>query len=202
MSTERNFSKGEVIFRQGDAGNSFFKIIEGSVSVIANYGEADERELTVLNPGEFFGEMAVIETYPRSNTIVAVDNVRTIEITADELNGFFAENPDMIYQIMKHIGAGSRHSHQSTTSSLHSSRSSAHHRIRRANQSSQRSRSTSTSILQARTTSTSPLLKLSVKHQLPSRTRRQRSSRHTERAPSSSRKAKSASACISFMAAP
>ena len=51
MSTERNFSKGEVIFRQGDAGNSFFKIIEGSVSVIANYGEADERELTVLNPG-------------------------------------------------------------------------------------------------------------------------------------------------------
>ena len=105
MSTERNFSKGEVIFKQGDAGNSFFKIIEGSVSVIANYGEADERELTVLNPGEFFGEMAVIETYPRSNTIVAVDNVRTIEITADELNGFFAENPDMIYQIMKHIGS-------------------------------------------------------------------------------------------------
>ena len=105
MSTERNFSKGEVIFRQGDVGNSFFKILEGSVSVIANYGEADERELTVLNPGEFFGEMAVIETYPRSNTIVAVDNVRTIEITADELNGFFAENPDMIYQIMKHIGS-------------------------------------------------------------------------------------------------
>lgn len=105
MSTERNFSKGEVIFRQGENGNSFFKIIEGSVSVIANYGEADERELTVLNPGEFFGEMAVIETYPRSNTIVAVDNVRTIEITADELNGFFTENPDMIYQIMKHIGS-------------------------------------------------------------------------------------------------
>ena len=105
MSTERNFSKGEVIFRQGDSGNSFFKILEGSVSVIANYGEADERELTVLNPGEFFGEMAVIETYPRSNTIVAVDNVRTVEITADELNGFFAENPDMIYQIMKHLGS-------------------------------------------------------------------------------------------------
>lgn len=105
MSTERNFSKGEVIFRQGDAGNSFFKILEGSVQVIANYGEAGERELTVLNPGEFFGEMAVIETYPRSNTIVAADNVRTIEITADELNGFFAENPGMIYEIMNHIGS-------------------------------------------------------------------------------------------------
>ena len=105
MSTERNFSKGEVIFRQGDAGNSFFKILEGSVQVIANYGEADERELTVLNPGEFFGEMAVIETYPRSNTIVAADNVRAIEITADELNGFFAENPDMICEIMNHIGS-------------------------------------------------------------------------------------------------
>ena len=105
MSTERNFSKGEVIFKQGDVGNSFFRILEGSVQVIANYGEAGERELTVLNPGDFFGEMAVIETYPRSNTIVAVDNVRAIEISADELNGFFAENPDMILQIMKHIGS-------------------------------------------------------------------------------------------------
>ena len=105
MSTERKFSKGEVIFKQGDIGDSFFKILEGSVSVIANYGEANERELVVLNPGEFFGEMAVIETYPRSNTIIAVDDVRTIEITADELNGFFAENPDMIYQIMKHLGS-------------------------------------------------------------------------------------------------
>ena len=105
MSTERKFSQGEVIFKQGDAGNSFFQILEGSVSVIANYGEADERELTVLNPGDFFGEMAVIETYPRSNTIVAASDVRTVEITADELNGFFSENPDMIYQIMKHIGS-------------------------------------------------------------------------------------------------
>lgn len=105
MSTERQFSKGEVIFKQGDNGNSFFKILEGSVQVIANYGEADERELTVLNPGEFFGEMAVIETYPRSNTIVAADNVRAIEITSSELNGLFAEDPDMIYEIMKHIGS-------------------------------------------------------------------------------------------------
>lgn len=105
MSTERQFSKGEVIFKQGDNGNSFFKILEGSVQVIANYGEADERELTVLNPGEFFGEMAVIEAYPRSNTIVAADNVRAIEITSSELNGLFADDPDMIYEIMKHIGS-------------------------------------------------------------------------------------------------
>lgn len=104
MSTERRFSKGEVIFKQGDEGNSFFKILDGSVEVIANYGQEDERELTVLSKGDIFGEMAVIETYPRSSTIVAKDDVLTIEITSNELNGYFSENPDMIFEIMKHLG--------------------------------------------------------------------------------------------------
>ncbi len=104
MSTERRFSKGEVIFKQGDEGNSFFKIIEGSVEVIANYGEDGERELTVLNAGEFFGEMAVIETYPRSTTIVAKEDVLAVETTGEELGGYFSENPGMIYEIMKHLG--------------------------------------------------------------------------------------------------
>ncbi len=104
MSTERRFSKGEVIFKQGDEGNSFFKILEGSVEVIANYGQEDERELTFLEAGAIFGEMAVIETYPRSSTIVAKDDVLTVEITGKELNGYFSENPDMIFEIMKHLG--------------------------------------------------------------------------------------------------
>lgn len=104
MSTERRFSKGEVIFKQGDEGNSFFKILDGSVEVIANYGQEDERELTVLNKNDIFGEMAVIETYPRSSTIVAKEDVLTVEITSKELNGYFSENPDMIFEIMKHLG--------------------------------------------------------------------------------------------------
>jgi CRP-like cAMP-binding protein len=105
MSTERRFSKGEVIFKQGDDGNSFFEIIEGSVQVVVNYGEEGERELTVLNAGEFFGEMAVIETYPRSTTIVAKEDVLTVEISGRELNGYFSEKPEMIYKIMKHLGS-------------------------------------------------------------------------------------------------
>ena len=105
MSTERNFSKGEVIFRQGDTGNSFFKILEGSVKVIANYGEAGERELTVLNPGEFFGEMAILEAYPRSATVVAKGNTRVVEIPGNEMNSFFDENPDMILELMRHLAS-------------------------------------------------------------------------------------------------
>ena len=104
MSTERRFPKGEVIFKQGDSGDSFFKIIEGSVKVIADYGEESERELTVLEKNAIFGEMAVIETYPRSTTIVANEDVVTEEITSKELNGFFSDNPDMIFEIMKHLG--------------------------------------------------------------------------------------------------
>ena len=61
MKTERRFSRGEVIFKQGDEGKSLFQIIEGSVQVIANYAEEDEFPLAVLGVGKIFGEMAVVE---------------------------------------------------------------------------------------------------------------------------------------------
>ena len=60
--TEKQFGKGEVIFRQGDVGNSFYRITEGCVDVFASYGDEDEVRLTQLGTGAFLGEMAVIES--------------------------------------------------------------------------------------------------------------------------------------------
>ena len=105
MSTiEKTFTNGEVIIREGDIGNSFFQLLEGSAGVYKNFGEGDQVKLTVLEPGQYFGEMAVIETYPRSSTVVAESDVKVIEVAAEELNGYFAENPDKILAIMKHLG--------------------------------------------------------------------------------------------------
>ncbi len=104
MSYEKRFSKGEVIIKQGDLGSSFFRIIEGTAEAIVNYGEEGERSLTELSAGQFFGELAAIEAYPRSATIIAKEDVVAEEIDQDQLKDFFNENPDMILAIMKNIG--------------------------------------------------------------------------------------------------
>lgn len=105
MSTiEKTFVNGEVIIKEGDIGNSFFQLLSGNAGVYVNYGKEDQVKLTVLSEGQYFGEMAVIEAYPRSSTVVAEGSATAIEIPGSELNTYFTENPDKIIELIKHIG--------------------------------------------------------------------------------------------------
>ena len=60
---EKIYSKGEVIFYEGDKGRTFYRIQEGIAGVYVNYNKDDQNKLTELGAGEFFGEMAVIESF-------------------------------------------------------------------------------------------------------------------------------------------
>ncbi len=101
---EKTFSSGEVIIKEGDKGNTFFQLLEGKVAVFQNYGKADEVQVAIIEQGQYFGEMAVIENYPRSSTVVAEGDVKVAEIAAKELNEYIAQNPDKIHSIMKVFG--------------------------------------------------------------------------------------------------
>ena len=102
---ERQFGKDEVIFRQGEQGNSFYQILNGSVGIYANYGEKDQIMLTKLEKDDFFGEMAVIESYPRSATAVSLeDGTKVDEVTAGEVNQYLGEKPDNAIQLMEYVG--------------------------------------------------------------------------------------------------
>lgn len=106
MSTiEKTFSNGEIIIKEGDSGNTFFQLLEGKVAVYKNYDEDDQVQIAVLEAGQYFGEMAVIENYPRSSTVVAEGDVKVVEIAAEELNDYITQNPDKILAIMKLLGS-------------------------------------------------------------------------------------------------
>ncbi len=102
--TEKQFKKGDVIFREGDRGESLFQIVDGVVGVYASYGEAGEQLLTELSADQFLGEMAVIEAYPRSATAVALADVKAVEIQSGEVSEYFKSQPDKVMDIMKHLG--------------------------------------------------------------------------------------------------
>lgn len=102
--SEKKFNKGDVIFREGDDGESFFQIKSGKVAIITDYGKEDEKKLTEMGPGQFFGEMAVVESRHRSATVIAIeDNTTVSEITQKEMKSFFDQNPDKIILVMKNI---------------------------------------------------------------------------------------------------
>ena len=102
--TSKQFKKGDVIFHEGDIGNTLYQINQGKVDIYLCYGESDQKLLTELSAGKFFGEMAVIEAYPRSATAVAMDDTDVTEIASTEVADYFRAKPDMIIEIMNGIG--------------------------------------------------------------------------------------------------
>ena len=106
MSTmEKTFNNGEIIIREGDTGNTFFQLLGGKAAVYKNYGKDDEVQIAIFEPGQYFGEMAVIENYPRSATVVALGEAQVVEIAAEELNDYFTQNPEKIISIMEVFGS-------------------------------------------------------------------------------------------------
>lgn len=102
---EKQFSQGDIIIREGDYGDSIFQILSGSAAVLAAEGTPDEKLLTVLHEGEWFGEMAVLEGYARSATIKAMEDGTSVnEIQASELSAYFEEQPEKIMALMNHLG--------------------------------------------------------------------------------------------------
>jgi CRP/FNR family cyclic AMP-dependent transcriptional regulator len=71
-ATEIKAAAGAVLVREGEAGNRLFIVGEGLVRVCKHFGQPDELELARLAPGNFFGEMCILETLPRSATVQAV----------------------------------------------------------------------------------------------------------------------------------
>ncbi len=102
---EKIFNNKDIIFNEGDRGNSFFQIEDGVVGVYVSYGKAEQKKLTDLYAGQYFGELAVIDGTPRSTTVVADGKVRVKEIPESELSAYFEEDPDKVIEIMNHIGS-------------------------------------------------------------------------------------------------
>ena len=77
----RRFRRNEVIFHQGDAGDSLHIIASGSVKIVLPSAEGDEAIIATLRPPDFFGELALLDGQPRSATATAVDPVETLALS-------------------------------------------------------------------------------------------------------------------------
>ena len=97
------FAKGQVIFREGDNGESFFVVDKGTVGIYTNYETDSQQKLTDVKEGHIFGEMALVDAFPRSATAVASEDTELSEFKLDEVKGFFENNPDKIKLILTEL---------------------------------------------------------------------------------------------------
>jgi CRP-like cAMP-binding protein len=96
----KEYADGDIIVRQGEAGNCMFVIQQGEVEAIAESDGSDLR-LRKMGPNEFFGEMALFEHETRTATIRAVGPTRVLTIDKKNFLGGIHEDPSLAFRIVK-----------------------------------------------------------------------------------------------------
>jgi CRP/FNR family cyclic AMP-dependent transcriptional regulator len=107
-SKERSFETGETIVQKGQGGVGFYLVLEGSVEVRSN-----GTMLAKLGPGQFFGEMSVIDNEPRSADVVAVEPARCLILSAWSFNALMSENPRIAIKLLQEFVRRLRSANQS-----------------------------------------------------------------------------------------
>lgn len=99
QSNIRNFYPGEIIFCEGEPGNSLYVIMEGEVKIFRNSGN---REITmnILNPGQIFGEMALLDKKPRSATAIANTNTKLAIVNKVNFEVTTELNPKLMTKVI------------------------------------------------------------------------------------------------------
>ena len=94
---------GSVLFQEGDKGDEMFGVIEGELEL-----RSDDRVLRKLGPNDVFGEMALIDSAPRSATAVAVTDSTLAVINKHRFLFLVQETPMFALQVMSAMAARTR----------------------------------------------------------------------------------------------
>jgi CRP/FNR family cyclic AMP-dependent transcriptional regulator len=95
-----NFKKEEVIFFEHEPGDSFYLIQSGRVKIVKILGNI-EKIIDILNPGEFFGEMALLEEAPRTASIIALEECTLLEFNKANFTSLVEGNPQIGISLLK-----------------------------------------------------------------------------------------------------
>ena len=100
MSLRKKFSKGEVVFHEGNPGGDAYIISLGSIEILENTASG-QKVLGILGENEIFGEMGLIDGQPRSATARAREDSVVYVLTPKTFDNMVQENPEALLPILK-----------------------------------------------------------------------------------------------------
>lgn len=103
VARPRTYRKEDVVFHEDESGDVFCLIREGRVKVTMTSPEGKEIILSVLGPGEFFGEMSLLDNQPRSATVIALDELEVWTIWRSDFLQMLSENFSITRKILAEL---------------------------------------------------------------------------------------------------
>ncbi|MDM8538917.1 Crp/Fnr family transcriptional regulator [Desulfobacterales bacterium HSG17] len=97
----KTFSKNTILFSEGDPSDSFYVVSKGKVNVGINDEEGREIILSMLGPGEYFGEMALLDGEPRCAFVMTKEKTQLFIISKRDFQNLLITNPEIMFNLLK-----------------------------------------------------------------------------------------------------
>lgn len=101
LASRRAYAKGNVVFSQGDKGDALYGVASGRVRISASATGGREVFLNIMEPGDTFGEIAVMDGLPRTANAVALDDATLIHIQRSDFLRFLESQPKLALHLLK-----------------------------------------------------------------------------------------------------
>ncbi len=96
-------AKGGILFKEGDDGEHLYVIIDGKLKLGTSSGDGRENLLSILGPGEMFGELSLFDPGPRTSTATAVTDARLLSLSHEKVIPWLKQNPEVSLQLLTRL---------------------------------------------------------------------------------------------------
>jgi CRP-like cAMP-binding protein len=99
----RHYDRGEIVFHQGDVGTDLFIIRKGEVTIRLSSSDGKEVSLALLRRGDSFGELALLDSEPRSTDAVAREETSLLGLRREDFQRFLGERPQVVPALLAEL---------------------------------------------------------------------------------------------------
>ena len=96
-------AKGSILFREGDDGEHLYVIVDGKLKLGTSSGDGRENLLSILGPGEMFGELSLFDPGPRTSTATAVTDAKLLSLSHEKVIPWLKQNPEVSLQLLTRL---------------------------------------------------------------------------------------------------
>lgn len=100
LGTEESFRRGTPVFAEGSVGDKLYVILTGSVRISRQVPGMGEEALAILKAGDYFGEMALVDDFPRSADAIAHESCRLLVLTKERVADLLFVDRDLAYDLL------------------------------------------------------------------------------------------------------
>ena len=112
VAIPRSYERGEVIFREGDSGDTCYVVKSGSVSVMREHQDGRVIALAELRPGQIFGELAMFDHETRSATVETLESTTTVALLSGDVQRILRAHPEIAVKMLAALASRLRRANE------------------------------------------------------------------------------------------